>query len=208
MFKILLALRYSDLKETVIGMRYMCKTLGFFKGIRAILYSSMKQYKAMLQGGGSYPEAGKRRIWFKMFFLKIIYDYLKRKNENDAYQLFEKIIEGPGKAYVGGFAPPAKRFTKEYTLNSAWKDFIETDYNIEVTVDEAVNNSTSLHVTRCFMNEVVRDIGLMPVSELICGCDFVFWKDHHPNIRFTRDKTLLRGYDYCNHTLTWVEVDN
>jgi len=88
-----------------------------------------------------------------MYFLNTIYDYLVKTNKHSAYQLFENIIEGPGKAYVGGFAPPAKSFTKDFTLQQAWKDFIKTDDNIEVTVYDPVNNSTSLHVTRCFMNE-------------------------------------------------------
>ncbi|MBU1168496.1 MAG: L-2-amino-thiazoline-4-carboxylic acid hydrolase [Proteobacteria bacterium] len=99
MLKILWALKLSDLKETIIGMRSVLKTLGYPTGLYVICYSSTKQF-----------------------------------------------------------------------------------------------------------NEVIRDIGLMPVSELICGCDYKFWKDYHPNIQFSRDKTLLRGDAFCNHTLTWVEI--
>lgn len=206
MFKILLSLKASDMKETRLTMLSICQILGPFKGIRAISSSSLKQIQAMIKGGGSYEEEGKRRIWMKMYFLKAIYEYLKKNNPHDAYNLFDKIIEAPGKAYVGGFAPPARLFTKDFLLNQAWKDFIKTEYNIEVTVDEPVGNSSSMHVTRCFINEVVREIEMMPVAELVCGCDFHFWKNHHLHVKFSRDKTLLRGDAFCNHTLTWVET--
>jgi hypothetical protein len=205
MLRILLSLKFSDMKETMIGMFSICKTLGLLKGTRVISLSSSKQFHAMISGKGSYREEGKRRIWFKMYFLKVIYEYLNEADIQNANETFEKIIDAPGRAYIGNFAPPARLFTKDFLLNQAWKDFIKTDYNIQVTVDEPVDNSSSLHVTRCFMNDVVRDLDMMPVAELICNCDFHFWKNYHPNVRFSRDKTLLRGDDFCNHTLTWID---
>ncbi len=207
MLKVLSSLTINEARETNAGMISICKTLGLFKGIHAICFCSMRQIKAMFKGEGSYEEEAKRRIWYKMYFLKVLYDYLIKTDQQNAYTLFEKIIEKPGKTYVGRFAPPAHLFTKEYTLHQAWQDFIKNDDQIQVTVDEPVGNSSSLHVTRCFMNEVVRDLNIMPVAELICGCDFQFWKDYHPNVKFSRDKTLLRGNKYCNHTLTWVETE-
>jgi hypothetical protein len=205
MIKVLTSLTMNEAKETMAGMISIFNVLGLVHGIRAIYFCSIRQFKAMIKGEGVYEEEAKIRIWYKMYFLKVLYDYLKKTDQQNAYILFEKIIEKPGKVYVGRFAPPTHLFTKNYTLHQAWKDFIRKDDQIKVTVDEPVGNASSLHVTRCFMNEVVRDLNIMPIAELICGCDFQFWKDYHPNVKFSRDKTLLRGDAYCNHTLTWIE---
>jgi hypothetical protein len=113
------------------------RTLGLFQGMKAICFSFMGQSRAMIQGHELYEEDGKRKIWFKMYFLKVLYEYLNRTDSINAYALFEKIIEA---------------------------------------------------------NEVVRDLDMMPVTGLICNCDFQFWKDYHPNVKFSRDKTLFQRY--------------
>jgi hypothetical protein len=140
-----------------------------------------------------------------MNYLKEVYEYLKRKSPERADDLFDAIIEKPGTAYIGYFAPPSKKFTRDFTLNHAWQEFMSKEYNIVATIDPPKGNSVSLNVTRCFINEVVRDIGIVHLGESICGCDFKFWEGYHPNMRFTREKTLLRGDTCCNHTLNWVE---
>ena len=73
------------------------------------------------------------------------------------------------------------------------------------TVDPVEGSSVSLRVTRCFINEVIRDLGLVSLADVICGTDFRFWDGYHPKVRFSRTKTLLAGDDICNHTLTWIE---
>ncbi len=48
-------------------------------------------------------------------------------------------------------------------------------------------------------------MGLMPVADRLCHGDYIFWERYHPNVRFSRTKTLINGDEYCDHTLTWVE---
>jgi hypothetical protein len=60
-----------------------------------------------------------------------------------------------------------------------------------------------MRVTRCFINEVSRDIGLLPVADRLCNGDYLFWENYHPNITFSRTRTLVGGDLLCDHTVTW-----
>jgi hypothetical protein len=82
---------------------------------------------------------------------------------------------------------------------------IRQDYNIVAEACPPDASSASINVHRCFFNEVVRDIGLMPIADRICHADIVFWEKYHPNITFSRTKTLIAGDDLCDHTLTWTD---
>ena len=82
---------------------------------------------------------------------------------------------------------------------------IERDYNIEAEASPPCDSSASLRVRRCFINEVARDVGLMPVADRMCFGDFRFWEGYHPRIRFSRTKTLIAGDSICDHTLTWTD---
>jgi hypothetical protein len=204
MMKVLLSLRFSDARETLAGFRAVLKTLGFGRGLKAFLYATMKQTAALWRGEGSYPERGKRRIWFKFNFLRYIYDYLLL-HFDDALEKFDGIIGETSISFIGQYVPPSRLFSREFVLHSIWPQFITRDYNIVAEADPPEGNSVSLRVHRCFINEVVRDVGLMPVGDRICNGDFIFWEKYHPKVGFSRAKTLIRGDEICNHTVTWLE---
>jgi hypothetical protein len=69
--KVLLALRYADFRETLDGILSILGTLGAIEGLKAIFFASSKHFGAIVLGEGCYPEKGKRRIWFKLHYLKI-----------------------------------------------------------------------------------------------------------------------------------------
>ena len=203
--KVLFSLGYPDLKESVIGLVAVIKTLGLAGGCKAIGFATGRQLRALKRGEGNYPEKGKRRIWFKLNYLKHIYEYLKTQDETKADKQFESILLGPSVKFIGNFIPPAEQLTKDFTLNRVWPALIERDYNVVAEACPPTNHSATLHVRRCFFNEVVRDVGLMPVADRICHADFVFWENYHPNITFSRTKTLIAGDSSCDHTLNWTE---
>lgn len=62
-----------------------------------------------------------------------------------------------------------------------------------------------MDVRRCFINEVARDVGLMAVADRLCYGDYIFLENYHSKVKFTRTKTLIKGDDCCDHTLTWVD---
>ena len=109
----------------------------------------------------------------------------------------------PSVKFIRYVIPPAHTLTKDYTLNQLWPNMIELDYNIVGEACPPTENSASLNVHRCFFNEVLRDIGFMAVADRVCHADYVFWENYHPNITFSRTRTLLAGDDLCDHTLTW-----
>jgi hypothetical protein len=198
-------LRRADLEEMGVGFSSLLRTLGAVDAFGAMLFASGKQLVALIRGEGSYPEAGKRRIWFKLHYLSGVYEYLKARRRSDALELFDAILEDSTMRFIGRVIPAASRLNREYVLHELWPEMIELDYNIEADAPRPGDESASLRVRRCFINEVVRDVGLMPVADRICGGDFRFWEGYHPRIRFSRTQTLLAGDPICDHTLTWTD---
>ena len=118
--KVLFALGAADIKETKTGIKSVIKTLGLVEGVKAINYASAKHFAAIIKGEGNYPESGKKRIWFKLNYLKHLYGYLKRKDQLTANQKIEEIIKAPTLQFISQMIPEARLFTKEFMLNHAW----------------------------------------------------------------------------------------
>jgi len=203
--RIFLSLRYADLKEMLAGFVSIVRTLGLVNASKAFIIATGKHLADIMRGEGFYPEKGKQRVWFKLNYLKNVFEYLKKQDEKKALECFDSIIRGPTIKFISNVMPPSRSFTKDFTLHHAWQELIKKDYNVVAEVSPPKGNSVSLHVHRCFINEVARDLGLLPVGDRICFGDFIFWEDYHPNIKFSRTKTLLSGDSYCDHTLTWIE---
>ena len=101
--KVMLSLRYGDLKEIMAGVVAILRTLGWVEGPRAIGAATWRQLAVMWRGEGLYPEAGKQRVWFKLHFLKLVYDYLeKTRSEDQARALFVAIARAPTAAAAAG----------------------------------------------------------------------------------------------------------
>jgi hypothetical protein len=203
--KSLLSLRYADLKEMMAGLVSISKTLGWAEGARAMAFATRGHLAAVRRGDGLYPEKGKQRVWFKLHYLKMVYDYLKMRNSEGATDLFDAIAKGPTLQFISNVIPPAHRLTRDYTLHHLWPEMIKRDSNILAEARPPEGNSASLRVTRCFISEVARDIGLMAVADRLCYGDVLFWEKYHPNIAFSRTQTLMGGDPICDHTLTWID---
>jgi hypothetical protein len=205
MLRVLASLRCADLRESTAGLVSVVRTLGLGDGLRAIAFATRRHWNAMRRGGGNYREAGKRRIWFKLHYLARVYEYLTEREHARADQLFEAIVTPPTVAFIGRVIPPSESLSKEFVLHRLWPGMVRRDYNIIAEAVPPEGNSASLCVHRCYINEVVREVGLMPVADKICGGDFVFWDGYHRNVSFSRTRTLLRGDSHCDHTLTWKD---
>ncbi|MFO7559095.1 MAG: L-2-amino-thiazoline-4-carboxylic acid hydrolase [Desulfobacterales bacterium] len=204
--KVLFSLGVADIRETLTGIKSIIRVLGLVEGVKTINHASIKHFAAIMKGEGSqYPEKGKRRVWFKLHYLKHVYEYLKKRDDATADQKVEKIIKASTLQFIGQMIPASYLFTKEFMLNAVWQNMVEKDYNIEGSVMPPEGNSISVNVRRCFYDELSREVGLMPIADKMCNGDFIFWETYHPNVRFSRTKTLIGGDDHCNHTITWVE---
>ena len=203
--RVMLSLRCGDFKEIMAGVAAIVRTLGWVEGIRAMAFATRRQLAAMWRGKGHYPEKGKQCVWFKLYFLKLIYDYLKVQNEEQAGEHFNLIAKAPTLQFIGNLIPPSNRLTREYILHHLWEGMIAKDTNIVSEACPPKGNSASMRVTRCFINEVSRDIGLLPLADRLCYGDYLFWESYHPNITFSRTQTLVDGDPICNHTVTWTD---
>jgi len=202
---VFLSLRYADSQETMAGLVSIVKTLGWEEGTRAVVFATRRHLGAIGRGEGLYPEKGKQRVWFKLHYMKMVYDYLKMRNPEAARDLFDGIAKGPALKFISNVIPPSRRLTRDYTLHHLWPEMIKRDSNIVADACPPKENSASLRVTRCFINEVARDIGLMAVADRLCYGDVLFWENYHPNITFSRTQTLIGGDPICDHTLTWTD---
>ena len=202
---VLMSLRWADARESLAGLVSVVRTLGWPGGLRAMAFATRRHLAAMRTGEGRYPEPGKRRIWFKLHYLAGVYAFLEDRDPERAIELFDAIVTGPTLAFIGRVIPPADRLSKDLVLRRLWPEMIRRDYNIVADAVPPDGNSASLCVHRCYINEVVRDVGLLPMADAICGGDEVFWDGYHPNVRFSRTRTLLRGDSVCDHTLPWED---
>jgi len=203
--RILFSLKYADIREMNAGFVSIIKTLGWIDGLKAFISATGKHLADIRRGEGLYPEKGKRRVWFKLNFLKRIYEYLKKTDESAAVRHFDSIIKGPTNKFIGQFIPPPEYLTRDVVLHQVWQGLVKGDDNIVAEVCPPEGDSVSLLVRRCFINEVARDIGLLSVGDRICYGDYIFWENYHPNVKFSRTKTLMAGDTFCNHTLTWTK---
>ncbi len=203
--RILLSLTQDDFKEMRAGVAAIVETLGWAEGARAMAYATRRQSAAILRGEGLYPEKGKQRVWFKLQFMKLVYDYLCDRRPEQAEDLFVSIARAPTLQFIGNLIPPSNRLTRDYVVNDLYREMIPKDANIVAEACPAKGNSGSMRVTRCFINEVSREIGLHPLADKLCYGDYIFWESYHPNVSFSRTQTLVDGDPICDHTVTWTE---
>ena len=204
--KVLLSLRVADVKEIMAGVAAIIRTLGWAEGPRVMGLATWRHLAAMWRGEGLYPEKGKQCVWFKLHFLKCVHDHLEEtRSEEQARSLFESIARAPTLQFIGNLIPPSNRLSKEYILHRLWAEMIPKDTNIVSEARPPQGNSASMRVTRCFINEVSRDIGLLPLAGRLCYGDYLFWENYHPNVTFSRTQTLVDGDPICDHTVTWTD---
>ena len=120
------------------------------------------------------------------------------RREEQAREHFDSVAKAPTLKFIGNLIPPSSRLTKEYTLHHLWEEMISKDTNIVSEACRPKGDSASMRVTRCFINEVSRDIGLLPLADRLCYGDYLFWENYHPNMTFSRTQTLVDGDPICD----------
>ncbi len=120
-----------------------------------------------------------------------ILEHIKKTTHEQMLQLGRRQAEGVEtghfSSYIDMFRNP--EFEKILTM-----EIVEdTEKAFEIKVTECINADAFLHYE-------AGDIGFARV----CYGDYAWAEGYHPNIRLTRDKTLMEGHSYCNHRYTWV----
>ncbi len=95
----------------------------------------------------------------------------------------------------------------EHTLVNFIKRFKAKDYynnTLTFKIIEESEMAFELRVTEClwaktFIKENAGDIGYAT----ICYGDFASAKIYHPKLKLRLTKTLMQGYECCNHRYTW-----
>ena len=90
-------------------------------------FPTRRHLAALRRGEGSHPEAGKRRIWFKLHYLAGVFAFLEARHPERAIELFDAIVTGPTLAFIGNVIPPADRLSKELVLGPLWPEMIRRD---------------------------------------------------------------------------------
>jgi len=78
------------------------------------------------------------------------------------------------------------------------------DKTLTMQIVEDTDTAFELKVTECiwastFLQAEAGDIGYAAV----CSGDFAWTEGFNPKIKLIRDKTLMQGYDFCNHRYIW-----
>ncbi|MBN2690173.1 MAG: L-2-amino-thiazoline-4-carboxylic acid hydrolase [Gammaproteobacteria bacterium] len=72
--------------------------------------------------------------------------------------------------------------------------------SVEFEIEEQSENKLKLNVTKCKFAEIIKELNIdVDLGyELLCARDFAMIKGFNPNIKLTRDKTIMRGDKICN----------
>ena len=77
---------------------------------------------------------------------------------------------------------------------------------LTLTYPEETSSKLALRVTECLWAKVFKEIGATDLGYVLnCQPDFAYAKACNPNIKLKRTKTLMQGYDCCDHTFYWEE---
>ncbi|MBD9372247.1 L-2-amino-thiazoline-4-carboxylic acid hydrolase [Rhizobium sp. ARZ01] len=99
-----------------------------------------------------------------------------------------------GRAFAGnepGGVTSMASFIKLYELWTA-------DSALEVEVLEATDEVYNFNVTRCRYAETYKEMGLGGIGQLMsCNRDGTFCQGYDPNIKLTREQTIMAGAPCC-----------
>ncbi|NIO38132.1 hypothetical protein GTO27_10585 [Candidatus Bathyarchaeota archaeon] len=75
-------------------------------------------------------------------------------------------------------------------------------YSIKVDSDEKLG----FNVTKCIYSEVCKELNSTELGYAIfCHGDYDYAKTLHPKGRLVRNRTLMQGDAYCDHTFIWED---
>jgi hypothetical protein len=93
------------------------------------------------------------------------------------------------------FRTYVQTFNPERYQNTPTMEIVEdTDTAYKLKVKECIWAST-------FLAAKAGDIGWAS----LCYGDYAWAESFNPKIKLVRDKTLMQGYDFCNHRYIWTD---
>lgn len=120
-----------------------------------------------------------------------ILEYIKKTTHEKMLQYGRREAEGVETGHFSSYIDNFRRPEFEKVLTMEIVEDSERAFEIKVT--ECIYADAFLHYE-------AGDIGFAKV----CHGDYAWAEGYHPNIRLTRDKTLMEGHSYCNHRYVWT----
>ncbi len=109
----------------------------------------------------------------------------------------ERGVEMAGDRRVTSF----KEF-KDYWKNAAVDEYIFHASTVEFP--EESDTVLQCKVTECLWAKTFRELGAAEFGKImLCDPDFPFASTMNPKLKLERTKTLMEGYDCCDHRYIW-----
>jgi len=144
----------------------------------------------------SYEDAWRWRFGYYIHTIESLAEYLGR---DKLLELLKKIRDDAIKG--------ESTINPELTLANFIKRYKDKDHyknTLTYRIIEESEKVFELRITEClwaktFLEKNAGDIGYLT----ICYSDFISAKAYHPKLKLRLTKTLMQGFDYCNHHYTW-----
>lgn len=120
----------------------------------------------------------------------------------DALSIFREIyfIDGKrGNDYL------INRFREDSAFLKGFpQDFLKTVGEGKCEVIADTPEYTEFHVKKCRFVELTKELGCPEICSVFCELDTLMYTDLHPNLFYSREKTLYAGDDCCNFSMRYI----
>jgi len=117
----------------------------------------------------------------------------------------EAILEGFKKRIAARVKSLPKRGLADFTQNFKSQD----PFNVNTWTKEILQDTDKvfeMRVSECLWAKAFREANAADLGfKIVCSLDYVTAETFNPRIKLIRDKTLMQGYDCCNHKYIFQE---
>lgn len=131
-----------------------------------------------------------------------IYDALKKHRQEKALEIFKEIYSISGQDAHDYLV---KRLHDDGSfLKSFPQDFLKTVGEGRNPVIADTTAYTEFHVKKCRFLELTKELACPELCSVFCAIDDLMYKNIHPKLLYSRDKTLFAGDECCNFSMRYV----
>lgn len=184
------------------SFRILKSEIGLFLTMKISLSAVLSVRKMIFEINEEDKLDQKKNILKNHFaLLAVLYEKLIEKFGDERTQkIMHRLLVECGPIFMRGFT--------QLDQNEDLRDFISIykKFECQNLLFEILEESPSrfeIKVTRCLIYEAFKELGLAEITKWMCDIAFDYFGNYHPNMKYSKDKMLARGDNYCHEVFIW-----
>lgn len=124
-----------------------------------------------------------------------------------ALDRIKELYEKKSKDLVSRLMKNKEKITTFKDFKEIYKEQMKTEFMrhcLDFTITEDTSNKITFKFTKCLWAKTFLEINEPGLGyAMCCYPDYTMAKAFHPKLKFTRNKTLMQGNEYCESTYQW-----